>query len=293
MKTIKTVAVIGAGVMGRQIALNAAASGFDTVLADSFPDACDKAKAWANSYIGGRVEKGKMKKDAADSALDHLIYTESIKEAVSGRDLIIEAIIEDEGIKRDLFVQVDNRAPKDAIIATNSSFIPSSRFAGDIENPGRLCNLHYFNPAMLMKLVEIVRGEHTDEGTVESLKAFVPALGKEYIVVNKEIDGFVVNRLLRAVQNEAFFLFSNGIASFGDIDTGAEKGLNYPMGPFRLLDLTGIDICYMNRLAVYEKTGMPEDKPPEFLKEKYEKGEFGKKAGKGWYDYRTGGETNA
>ncbi|MDL2302199.1 3-hydroxyacyl-CoA dehydrogenase family protein, partial [Lachnospiraceae bacterium OttesenSCG-928-D06] len=174
---------------------------------------------------------------------------------------------------------------KDAIIASNSSFIPSSLFVEDIEGAERLCNLHYFNPAMLMKLVEIVKGEHTSDETVEALKAFVKAIGKEYILVKKEIEGFVVNRLLRAVQNEAFFLYDQGIASFEDIDIGAEKGLNYPMGPFRLLDLAGIDICYMNRQKTYEKTGCPEDKPPKFLEEKYKKGEFGRKSGKGWYDY--------
>ena len=283
--TIKTVTVYGAGVMGRQIALNAAANGFDVRLADTFPDACSKASAWAEEFLGGSVEKGKMTREAADEALARMSYFQTIAEAAVDSDLIIEAIIEDEEIKRDLFKTVNAAAPKDAIISTNSSYIPSSHFAGDVDNPGRLCNLHYFNPAMLMKLVEIVRGEHTDDETVQILENFVKSVGKQSIVVNKEIEGFVVNRLLRACQNEAFFLYENGIASIEDIDTGAEKGLNYPMGPFRLLDLAGIDICYMNRQKTYEKTGRPEDKPPAFLEEKYKKGEFGRKTGKGWYDY--------
>lgn len=285
MKTIKTVAVLGAGVMGRQVALNAAVNGFDVRLADSFPDACAKAEEWAKGFLAKSVEKGKSTREAADEALARVHYTESTAEAVQGSDLVIEAIIEDEEIKRALFREVNAHAPKDALITTNSSFIPSSRFIKDVDEPGRLCNLHYFNPAMLMKLVEIVRGPHTADDTVEALKAFVVAVNKEYIVVNKEIEGFVVNRLLRAVQNEAFFLYENGVASFEDIDTGAEKGLNYPMGPFRLLDLAGIDICYMNRQKTYEETGKPEDKPPAFLEEKYNKGEFGRKTGKGWYDY--------
>jgi len=285
MKSIKTVAVFGAGVMGRQIALNAAVNGYDVRLADTFPDACAKASAWAVEFLAGSVKKGKMTQEDADAALKKVCYLESIEEASKDCDLVIEAIIEDEDIKRVLFTTINAAAPKDAIIASNSSFIPSSRFAGDVDNPGRLCNLHYFNPAMIMKLVEIVRGEHTADETVEAMIEFVKGVKKESIVVNKEIEGFVVNRLLRACQNEAFFLFENGIASVEDIDAGAEKGLNHPLGPFRLLDLTGIDICYMNRQKTYETTGRPEDNPPVFLEEKYKKGEFGRKAGKGWYDY--------
>ncbi|GHV65286.1 hypothetical protein AGMMS49587_19290 [Spirochaetia bacterium] len=285
MKTIQTAAVLGAGVMGRQIALNAAVNGFTVLLADTFPGACEKAAEWAGDFLAKSVEKGKSTREEADKALGRISYLKDLTQAVIGCDLVVEAIIEDEDAKKALFTEVNAHAPADAIITTNSSFIPSSRFIGIVENPGRLCNLHYFNPAMLMKLVEIVRGEHTAGETVEALKAFVQALGKEYIVVNKEIEGFVVNRLLRAVQNEAFFLYQNGIASFEDIDIGAEKGLNYPMGPFRLLDLAGIDICYMNRQKVYEQTHRPEDKPPEFLEEKYKNGEYGRKTGKGWYTY--------
>ena len=285
MKKIQTIAVLGAGAMGRQIALNAAVSGYIVRVADSFPDACAKAQAWSQTYLARQVEKGRMGPQEMQAALDRVTYSEQTSAAVAGCDLVIEAIIEDEAIKRQLFQQVNQHAPEDAIITTNSSYIPSSRFADIISRPERLCNLHYFNPAMRMKLVEIVRGPHTGDNTVEALKTFISSVDKEYIVVNKEIEGFVVNRLLRAMQNEAFFLYQNGVASIPDIDTGAEKGLNHPMGPFRLLDLAGIDICYLNRQRTYEKTGRPEDRPPAFLEEKYKKGEFGVKTGKGWYDY--------
>lgn len=285
MKEIKVVTVLGAGVMGRQIALNAAVNGFSVYLVDAFPDMCKKAAEWAEGFLAKSVEKGKSTREDADAALARVQYVEEIAHAVSNTDLVIEAVIEDEEIKRKLFLEVNAAAPKDAIIATNSSFIPSSKFVNDIDDPSRLCNLHYFNPAMLMKLVEIVRGPHTSDATVAALEGFVKAIQKVSILVNKEIEGFVVNRLLRAAQNEAFFLFENGIASVEDIDTGAEKGLNYPMGPFRLLDLAGIDICYMNRQKTYEETGRPEDKPPTFLEEKFKKGELGRKTGKGWYDY--------
>lgn len=285
MKKIALVVVLGAGVMGREIALNAADHGFQVRVADAFPDACRKAEEWANAYLDKSVEKGKMTEEQKAETLSRLTYCQDPALAVQGSDLVIEAIIEDETLKRQLFAMVNQNAPKDALIATNSSYIPSSRFAALIDHPGRLCNLHYFNPAMRMKLVEIVRGAHTSQETVEALTSFVQALGKESIVVNKEIEGFVVNRLLRAVQNEAFYLVQNGIATVEDVDRGAEKGLNYPMGPFRLMDLAGIDICYRNRQATYEKTGNPADKPPEFLKEKFDRGEFGRKTGKGWYSY--------
>jgi len=285
MKTIKNVTVIGAGVMGRQIALNAAVHGFIVHLADTFPEACEKAAKWAEEYLAKSVAKGKSTQEDADNALNRMHYSENPSEAVANCDLLIESIIEDEAIKHELFKSISAALPEDTIVTTNSSFIPSSSFAKDIGSPSRLCNLHYFNPAMLMKLVEIVKGEHTAAETVQALVAFVKAIEKESIVVNKEVDGFVVNRLIKALQNEAFFLFENGIASIEDIDIGAEKGLNFPLGPFRLLDLAGIDICYLNRQRIYEQTGRPEDKPPAFIEEKYKKGEFGRKTGKGWYDY--------
>lgn len=285
MDQIHNVCVIGAGVMGRQIALNAAASGFQVTLTDSFPGALQKAGDWAKSYLDTSVSKGKMTPEDRDKALQALKLEESVEGALPGADLVIEAIIEDEDIKRELFTKVSALAPARAIVTSNSSYIPSSTFAPLFADPGRLANLHYFNPAMRMKLVEIVRGEHTADQTIETLKEFVGAVGKTYIVVNKEIEGFVVNRLLRAVQDEGYYLLENGIASFEDIDKGAELGLNYPMGPFRLMDLTGLDINYYNREKHYKLTGDEKDRPPRELEERFRRGDYGKKTGKGWYTY--------
>ena len=285
MAEIKKVFIAGAGVMGRQIALNAAVSGYQVNLYDAFANVLEEARVWAEGFVNKSVQKEKMSKEEAEKALARLVYEKNLEKALAEADLVIEAIIEKEDIKRELFAKVQSCAPSGAIVASNSSFMPSSMFADIFTDPSRLANLHYFNPAMLMKLVEIVRGPHTSDQTVEVLKSFVDSIGKIYILVNKEIDGFVVNRLLRALQNEAFFLYQEGIADIKDIDIGAEKGLNHPMGPFRVSDLAGIDISYLSRQAKYEKTGDPADKPPAFLKEKYEKGEFGRKTGKGWYDY--------
>ncbi|MDR1028099.1 MAG: 3-hydroxyacyl-CoA dehydrogenase family protein [Clostridiales Family XIII bacterium] len=282
MKEIKTVCVAGAGSMGRQIALNAALHGYRARVKTS---KAEKNAEWCKSFMNKGLAKGKYTEKQVTETLGRMVYADNTEEAVKGADLIIESVIEDESVKRTFFEEVNRYASKDAIVTTNSSYIASSKFIDLIDNPGRLANLHYFNPAMYMTLVEIVRGTHTADETVETLKAFVDGISKQYIIVNKEIEGFVVNRLLRAIQNEGFFLYKEGVASFEDIDTGAEKGLNHPMGPFRLVDLTGIDICYMNRKAKFDRTGDPADEPPAFLKEKYEKGELGRKTGKGWYDY--------
>lgn len=285
MSTIHYVAVIGGGAMGRQIALNAALAGHAVSLHDSFADALEQAKTWTDDYLAKAVAKGKMTKETAGAALERLTFAPDLENAVRNVDLVIEAIIEKEDVKAELFRRLGSIVRPDTILATNSSYMPSSKFAGVVNNPGRLLNLHYFNPAMRMDLVEIVRGRHTDEAVVEKVKAFADAIGKSYVLVNREIDGFVVNRLLRAVQDEAYFLLENGIASVEDIDKGAEKGLNYPMGPFRLMDLTGLDINYYNRSKKYEQSHDPHDAVPLSLAEKFTRGEYGRKTGKGWYTY--------
>jgi len=282
MKDIKRVCVAGAGNMGKQIALNTALAGFEVSVRTSKPIA---GADWCKGFMEKGVSKGKYTEEQKNEALGRLSFFTAVEDAVRDCDLVIESVIEDEHVKRKFFAEVNRFAKSDAIITSNSSYIPSSTFAGVISNPGRLANLHYFNPVMSMKLVEIVLGPHTDSTTVETLKGFVSSIGKQFIIVNKEIEGFVVNRLLRAVQDEAYSLYDSGVASFEDIDTAAEKGLNYPMGPFRLVDFTGIDINYFNRQRAFEKTGREEDRPPAFLAEKFEKGEFGKKSGKGWYTY--------
>ncbi|MPM75799.1 putative 3-hydroxybutyryl-CoA dehydrogenase [bioreactor metagenome] len=270
--------------MGQQIALNAAQCGYPVALTDSFPAALEKAETWAKGYVAGRVAKGKMTENQAADAQKNITFVPQLADAVQDADLIIEAIIEDRAIKEKLFTDLNKLVAKDVILATNSSFMVSSLFAGCVENPGRLANFHYFNPALVMKLVEVVQGPHTSEETVQVLMDFARKNGKTPIWVRKEIDGFIANRLLRAVKNEACFLLEEGVATAQEIDTAAENGLNYPMGPFRLMDLTGVDLAYLASKRVLDETGV---KQPGFdkIKEKYEAGEWGRKSGKGWYDY--------
>lgn len=288
---IKTVAVIGAGAMGQQIAmntvLNGRAYGYKVILCDSFPAAVEKAKAWAADYLAGRVAKGRVTQQEADKAAANFSFSQDVDASAAQADLIIEAIIENLDIKRELFERISRICKPDTILATNSSNMVSSKFADVTLNPERLLNIHYFNPALVMELVEIVRGPHTFEDAIQAAYAFARNTGKKPIIINKEIPGFVANRINAAVTREACLLLEKGIASVEDIDLACEKGLGYPMGPFRLMDLTGIDVNYYVRRDRYAESGDEYDKPSPLVIEKFKKGEFGKKTGKGWYDYGT------
>ncbi len=198
---------------------------------------------------------------------------------------MIEAIVEKLDAKRSLFQELDSLAPQHAILATNSSTIVSSKVADVTNRADRVCNMHFFNPALVMQLVEVVRNEQTSDETVDTTVQFAKTLSKTPIVLNKEISGFIANRILGALMDEAVSLYEKGIASLEDIDTAVTKGLNHPIGPFALMDLTGIDVNYFVRMERFQETGNPDDAPKPSLVEKFEKGELGRKTGKGWYTY--------
>ena len=286
---VKTIAVIGAGAMGQQIAMNTAikglSSGYRVILCDSFPAALEKAEKWADSYLAGRVAKGRLTQETVDRVKANLTITEDVDGAAEQADLVVEAIIEKLEAKRELFQRISKICKSDTVLATNSSNIVSSKLADVTEHPERLLNIHYFNPALVMELVEIVRGPHTGDEAVEIARTFAVNTGKSPIILNKEIAGFVANRINAAVVHEALSLLEKGVASVKDIDTACEKGLNYPMGPFRLMDLTGIDVNYYVRVDRYAESHDPFDAPNPLVIEKFKKGEWGKKTGKGWYDY--------
>ena len=286
---LKTIVVIGAGIMGQQIAMNTAikgrASAYQVILCDSFPAAVEKAQAWADKYLAGRVAKGRLTQEQVDDVKANLTITGDVDGSAAKGDLVIEAIIEKLDVKRELFERISRLCRPDTVLATNSSNIVSSKLADVTEHPERLMNIHYFNPALVMELVELVRGPHTGDEAVELARTFAINTGKSPIVLNKEIAGFVANRINAAVVHEALSLLEKGIASVEDIDTACEKGLNYPMGPFRLMDLTGIDVNYYVRVDRYAESHDSFDAPNPLVIEKFKKGEFGKKTGKGWYDY--------
>lgn len=282
---MKNITVIGAGNMGHQIAICAALANFKVVCTDSNAAILENASQFAHTYLAQRVAKLKLSQEQADSALGNLIFEPQLKDAVKNADLVIEAIIEKLEIKRKLFAELDILCPVHTIFASNSSYIVGSKLADATKRPDKVCNMHFFNPALVMKLVEVVKGPHVSNETVDSVMKVATQMGKTPILLKKEIYGFVVNRLLQATRKEALYLLDTGIANFEDIDAAAKLGLGYPMGPFELLDLTGIDLAYHVGIAKHAETSNDSDLPSPSIVEKYKKGHFGKKTGKGFYDY--------
>lgn len=282
---MKKIAVIGAGNMGHQIAMCAALAGFQVICTDTNAEILTKAISFADNYLKERVSKGKLSEESANQARNHIAFTASLTEAAQDADLVIEAIIEKLNIKRKLFADLDKICPAHTILTTNSSYIVSSKIADATNRPDKVCNMHFFNPALVMKLVEVVKGPHVSDDTVEAVMNAAKKMGKTPVLLHKEIYGFLVNRLLQATRQEALKLLDMGVASFEDIDTAAMNGLGYPMGPFSLLDLTGIDLAYYVGMEKYKESGDPADRPSPTVVEKFTKGEWGKKVGKGFYDY--------
>lgn len=282
---IKKIVVVGAGNMGHQIALGAALAGYETACFDISESALAKAAAFAKSYPADRVAKGKMTQEIADRAAN-LTFVDNLEAACKDADYIIETAVEMIAAKRKIFADLDKFAPPHCIFGTNSSFIPSSKIMDATNRPEKICNFHYFNPALVMKLVEIVRNPMTSDETVEISVDLAKKLDKIPAVVNKEIDGFIVNHMLKAFHRDAQLLADLGIASVQDIDNAIKYGLNHPMGPFQLMDLTGIDLAYIQGREAYEASGGdPAERPSMVLSERYYAGAYGQKVGKGFYDY--------
>ncbi|MDP1816817.1 MAG: 3-hydroxyacyl-CoA dehydrogenase family protein [Leadbetterella sp.] len=282
---IKKIAVVGAGNMGHQIAICAALSGFKVSCIDTNPVILNKAIAFADNYLKDRVNKGKLSEEVAKQANENIAFVSNLEEAAKDAGLVIEAIIEKLDNKRNLFADLDKICPAHTILTTNSSYIVSSKIADVTNRPDKVCNMHFFNPALVMKCVEVVKGPHVSDETVEAVMTVAKKMNKTPVLLQKEIYGFLVNRLLQATRKEALNLLDLGVASFEDIDIAAKNGLGYPMGPFELLDLTGIDLAYHVGTEKYEETADPTDLPSPTIVEKFEKGEFGKKVGKGFYEY--------
>jgi 3-hydroxybutyryl-CoA dehydrogenase len=282
---VKNICVVGAGNMGHQISLLCAIRGYKTICTDISEEMLKKAENFADTYLPGRVQKGKMTEEEAKRARANISYTLDLKEAAKDADYVIEAVLEILDVKRKVFADLDKFAPPHAILATNSSAIVSSLIADTTKRPSKVVNLHFFNPALVMKLVEVVKGPHVSDETAQISMDLCTRLDKIPVLIKKEVEGFLLNRIFRAIYLEAIWLLEMGVASVEDIDKACVYGAGHPMGPFRLMDLTGIDLNYTMAMERFRKTGNPADLPAPSVVEKYVKGHYGEKTGKGWYDY--------
>lgn len=281
---VKNISVIGAGNMGHQISTLCAIKGYKTVCTDISQEMLDKADKFVDKYLAGRVEKGKMTDEQAKQARANIRFTADLEDAVKDADYVIEAAIEVLDIKRKVFSDIDRMAPPHAILATNSSAIVSSLIADATNRPDKIINLHFFNPALVMKLVEVVQGPHVSDETKDISMALCDKLAKVAVHIKKEVDGFLLNRIFKAIGKEAQWILEMGVASMEDIDKACVYGAGHPMGPFRLMDLTGIDLAYTMGMEAFRKTGNPAELPSPNVVAHYVKGEYGQKSGKGWYD---------
>ncbi len=271
--------------MGAQIAQQAALCGIDVQIHDKSSEQLQKAIESNRGHVMRRVDKGKLAQSDAEQALSRVRTSTDISEAVAGADFVIEAVFEDLQLKRSVFAELDRAASRETVLASNSSTMGISKIADATARPERCVNMHFFYPVLVMDLVEVVRGPQTSDDTVERAMAMAKDMGRTPVLINKEIDGFIVNRVLHAATQEAYRLLDAGVASFEDIDTAVEKGLNWPMGPFRLGDFSGLDVTYNARLHRYRTTGDERLRPSPQLEAKVKAGKLGRKSGEGWYRY--------
>jgi 3-hydroxybutyryl-CoA dehydrogenase len=279
----KKLGVVGAGTMGNGIAQIAAQIGWEVVMSDIEMRFVEGGMKKVEAFLAKSVEKGKLEVKEKDAILGRIKGTVDIED-LKDADFVVEAVLEDLDLKKSVFKELDEICRPEVILATNTSSMSITEIAASTKRPDKVCGMHFFNPVPLMRLVEIIRGYATSDETIRITTDLAQRMGKTTVEVKKDSPGFIVNRIMTPHFLEAIRMVEEGIASIEDIDKAVKNGLNYPMGPFELMDLTGIDIAYHVTEYLYKELNK-ENKwvSPNLMKTMIRSGNLGRKTGKGWY----------
>jgi 3-hydroxybutyryl-CoA dehydrogenase len=279
------VAVIGAGTMGSQIAQQIALHGISVALFDENLSQLERALVSNRGHLQRRVDKGTLTPLEFDTALARVEPVADLERATAGVSLVIEAIVEDLAAKQELIRRLDELTGPDVVLATNSSSMTVSQIVSELPGRDRMLAMHFFNPVLVMQLVEIAPAPFTRPEAVKRAVAFVEQIDRTSVVLEREIEGLLANRIVAAIRREAFWLVEEGYATPEAIDTAVELGLRHPMGPFRLADFNGLDVVLAIQKGRFERSGDERDRPPKRLERLVAEGKLGRKSGAGFYEY--------
>ncbi len=282
--SVQHTAVVGAGTMGNGIAHVFALHGYDVTLIDLDEDLLEDAHTTIESNLTRQVEKDAIQAEAKTAALDRLTLTPETGEGVQSADLVVEAVPEEQPLKADVFGTLDEYAPNETLLASNTSSISITWIAAQTERPEQVIGMHFFNPVPVMTLVEVVRGQRTSDTTFETVSGVAEDLDKNPVAV-EDYPGFVSNRVLMPMINEAIFCVMQGVAEPEDIDTVMELGMNHPMGPLTLADFIGLDVCLHILEVLHNELGDDKYRPCPLLRRKVTAGQLGRKTGEGFFEY--------
>jgi 3-hydroxybutyryl-CoA dehydrogenase len=281
---VKKPFVVGAGIMGAGVGQLCAQQGLEVTVADISDELVQKAEGKVKAGLARRVEKGKIAQEDMDSVLSRMNWSADL-DIARECDFVLEAIYENLAAKQEVFRKLDSICAPETIFATNTTALSVSEIASATARPDKVVGMHFFNPAVIMKLVEVIRGDNTSEETIETARKFAESLGKIPIATAKEAPAGIVSRVLAGLLNEAAVVYADGVASPEDIDEAMKLGAGLPMGPLALIDMIGLDIHLVKMETLYEKLKDERYKPPEIIKKMVAEGKLGKKAGEGFYKY--------